>query len=180
MPQSLRHSRTGKLSQRIPPHPLRRPVLRFRQSPGHRHGGSIERAVAFADRAKCHVYGLVDEIASVAGFAFDESEARNKLVVAGSLVVHGETPQQRKGRSFLKLVTLAAPLRDLCPCVWRAVEQVEAHRIAKFPVVEGLAPTVHPRAVSFAGSPTKDASMRASYTPVFHSAEASSWLCPSL
>jgi len=180
MPQSLRHSRTGKLSQRIPSHPLRRPVLRFRQSPGHRHGGSIERAVAFADRAKCHVYRLVDEIASVAGFAFDKSEARNKLVVAGSLVVHGETPQQRKGRSFLKLVTLAAPLRDLCPCVWRAVEQVEAHRIAKFPVVEGLAPTVHPRAVSFAGSPTKDASMRASYTPVFHSAEASSWLCPSL
>src|SRR5712671_7382788 len=119
MPQSLRHPRTGKLPQRIPPHPPRRRVLRIRQSTCHCRGGSIESKDAFADRAKGHVYGLLDKIPPVAGFAFDESEAMNELVVAGTLVVHRETPQQHKGRAFLELVTLAAPLRDLFPGVRR-------------------------------------------------------------
>ena len=59
--------------------------------------------------------------------------------------MHGETPEQRKGRALFELAALAAPLRDLRPGVRGAVEQVEANRVADAPVVEVPAPAVHLR-----------------------------------
>jgi hypothetical protein len=78
------------------------------------------------DRAQRHVRGLLDKVAFVTGFALNEGEAPFEQFVAGGLVMHGETPQQRKSRALLELVASAAPLIDLGPRVWRAVEKVEA------------------------------------------------------
>src|SRR5438128_576120 len=121
-----RHSITRKLPQRILPHPPGRRIRRFGQSPRHHRGGSMERAIAFADGTQSHVNGLFYEIARVLGFPFNENEALNKLFVAGTLVVYGEAPQQGKGGAFLELLAPAAPLLDLGPGVRRAIEQVEA------------------------------------------------------
>ena len=82
--EAPRHGRTREFPERILPHPPCRRVLRIRQAPRHHHGRGIERAIAFADRAQGHVRGLLDEVAFVTGFAFDEGEALFERFVAGS------------------------------------------------------------------------------------------------
>lgn len=105
----------------------------------------MECLIPLADRAQGHVDRLLDEVAVVVGCAFDEIQTLEKRLIARLLVIHGQTPQQRKGRAFLEFAALAAPLRDLGPGMRRAVEQVEAQRVAHRPVVEFPAPAVHLR-----------------------------------
>src|SRR5882724_9829995 len=85
----------------------------MRQAAGHRYCGGIESAIPFADCAQGHVHSLLDEVPFVACGALDENEALDKRLVAGALVMHAETPKQRKCRTLDELVLAAAPLRDL-------------------------------------------------------------------
>jgi hypothetical protein len=80
--EAPRHSRTREFPESIPPNPACRGVLRIRQSPRDDHGRGIERAIAFADRAQGHVGGLLDNMAFVTRFAFDEGEALFKEFIA--------------------------------------------------------------------------------------------------
>ena len=73
------------------------------------------------------------------------ARAWTNALVARALVMHAETPNQGECRTLDELPVTAAPLRDLVPGMRRPVEQIEAHRIAKGPVVEFLAPAVHLR-----------------------------------
>ena len=49
----------------------------------------LSARLRFADRAQGHVRGLLDKMAFVAGFPFDEGEALFKQVVASRLAVYG-------------------------------------------------------------------------------------------
>ena len=141
--ETCAHGRTGEFPEGIPPYPPCRGILRIRQAPRHQDGGSIEGAIALADRAEGHVRGFLDEMALVTGFAFDQGKPPLELFIARPFVVHGETPQQREGRALLKLVAPGAPLGDLGPRVRGAIEKVEAHRIAECPVIEVFTPSIH-------------------------------------
>ena len=59
--------------------------LRFRQAPRHPDSGRIEREIAFTDRAQGHVRSLLDEVAFVARFAFDEKQALSNASSAALL-----------------------------------------------------------------------------------------------
>ena len=74
---------------------------------------------------------------------FHKAETLNKLLVVGFLVVHGQSPQQRKGRTLSERVSSLGPRFELVPGVRCAIEEVKAHRVTDAPVIEITTPAVH-------------------------------------
>jgi hypothetical protein len=111
------------------------------QATGHRHRGVVERWTASADPAQGPAHTLLDEVPLVASGSLDQWQAPGERLVAGLLVMPGETRQQREGRALDELIVLVAPLRDLGPGVRRAVEEVKAQRVTEGPAVEVATPS---------------------------------------
>ena len=111
---------------------------------GHRR--RVARGVALADVAQGPVDRLLDEVALVERFAFDERQEPQRLV-GGRLVVHGKTGHEGKAAAFDELLRPSRPLRRLRPGQGGLVEQVGGHLVADVPGVEVGRPALHLLAV---------------------------------
>ena len=96
-----------------------------------------------ADAAERPAHALANEVALIACAPFDEREVRAKLRIGRAFVVQCERCEQRERGALRQERRRHGPFPGLLPGERRAVEEVEARRVAVCPVLEAPRPAIH-------------------------------------